>query len=135
MDGRAVEVRYEDPRDKHTMLAELSAEEIARRYKKGDPNVVKFVGKGSQLGREAYERYPELVRLAGEQGVEYKGHRWVEAPFIVGFDKKQQVLTRWLRLDGASNGRGGLHGAHLIPFEPRREDLRAILLLRSRPNG
>lgn len=135
MDGRAVEVRYEDPRDKHTMLAELPAEEIARRYKKGDKHVRKHVDDGSQLGREAYERYPELVRLAAEQGVEYKGHRWVEAPFVVGFDKKHQVLTRWLRMDAASNGRGGLNGAHLIPFVPRREDLKAIQLLRSRPNG
>lgn len=43
---------------------------------------------GSLLGREAYERYAERVRLAAKRGVEYKGHLWVEAPFVAGFDGK-----------------------------------------------
>ncbi|MBK6683705.1 MAG: hypothetical protein IPG45_04475 [Deltaproteobacteria bacterium] len=138
MDGHRAEIRYEDPRDKHTMLAELPAEEIARRYRKKDPEVVKFVRAkdgASQLGREAYEQYATLVRLAAEQGVEYKGHRWVEAPFLVGIDATKGVLTRWLRLDGSGNGRGGLNGAHLIPFEPRRDDLKALQLARGARRG
>jgi hypothetical protein len=117
------EVRYGDPRNKHTQIATYTLQEILnalRNPKKARGGLRVFVdvvqtgGRaakdfGSQLSREGVTRYEALVRCALENGIHKGGKFYYKADIEIGFDAEKGRSTSYYRVDGAPNG------AHVIP--------------------
>lgn len=119
------QVSYNDPRNKHTKVANHSLRELIDALKRGSKNtrLRRFIeavkrrdtGYGAQLSREATDHYETLVRDALEKGTEKSGKFYHRAETPIGIDVMTGRATSYYRLDGAP------HGAHIIPFEAAKK--------------
>lgn len=120
------EVRYGDPRSKHTRVASKTLEQMRRalaKPRKAKGVLKRFVARiargdteyGSQLSKEATDRYEALVRDAVENGRYRSGKFHRTADDFIGIDVETGQATKRYRVDLSSSG----HGAHVLPVAPR----------------